>query len=157
MSTDLFNSDLSNRFVCTVDAPFYDHDNPYTIRLLLTLQDLWTIPYESIKTEHFWKKKSKMNRQTESLKNRSPNWIDNTVSLKTGWICQSQFEMNPWTRFCGLFISISTKDLWGFVGFVKSFENWLDLWSTIRVVWKQVGFVNHDLKRIHGLGFVVYS
>jgi len=53
MSTDLFNSDLSNRFVCTVDAPFYDHDNPYTIRLLLTLQDLWTIPYESIKTEHF--------------------------------------------------------------------------------------------------------
>ncbi len=32
----------------------------------------------------------------------------------------------------------------------------LQIESTIGVIWRQVGFVNHDSKGIHGLGFVIY-
>ncbi len=111
--------------------------------------------YESLQINTngtFLKKVSKMNPQIKSLRFGLANQDLRVLKSRFVWIWELLIQI---LRILSCY---STKDLWGFIGFVKT--GW--------IIWKIAGFMVQDTKRIFSIqdswstiqnksGFVVYK
>ncbi len=90
-------------------------------------------------TQHFWififrNESTKRVVQKSGLKSNPQTWIFKGWTHKSGfaslqiWIRENLLHSMP--RICSSIVRLCTKYSWGSIGFVKSFENWPDLWST---------------------------